>query len=121
MVSTKMYIRIEFNDIQSDNTKKTQQLFFGIPNGMFLSSSNAHAISLHYTDDVVEKSVMFWHVDVDILNKHYGGVMKCLNSLLTYDGVGRVDILPVEGHYDSFIGRFDDLITILKRYVNGVE
>jgi len=86
-----MYIRIEFKDITSDKTKETQQLFFGIPNGMFLSSTNAHPIS----QNEMQEGVVFWHIDVDILHKHYGGVTHCLDSLLQYHGVGRVDILPV--------------------------
>jgi hypothetical protein len=90
-----MYIRIECKDITSDKTKETQQLFFGIPNGMFLSSTNAHPISPNEMQEAVRNSVAFWHIDVDILNKHYGGVTNCLDSLLQYHGVGRVDILPV--------------------------
>jgi hypothetical protein len=87
-----MYIRIEFKDIESDKTKETQQLFFSIPNGMFLSSTNAYPMSLQ---EAVENSVVFWHVDEDVLHKHYGGVTNCLDSLLQYHGVSRVDILPV--------------------------
>ena len=83
-----MYIRIGFKDIESDKTKETQQLFFSIPNGMFLSSTNAHPIS-------PQEAVVFWHVDVDVLHKYYGGVTKCLDSLLQYHGVDHVDILPV--------------------------
>ena len=115
-----MYIRIEFKDITSDKTKETQHIFFGIPNGMFLSSTNAHVISSKEIREAVGNSVVFWHLDVEILNKHYGGVMNCLNSLLQYQGVGRVDILPVEGHYHS-VEKFDDLANILMRYINGVN
>lgn len=116
----KMYIRIEFEDISSAKTKETQELFFSIPNGMFLTSSNAHMLSSKEIRDAVGKSVVFWHLDVDILNKHYGGVMNCLNALVKYSGVSRVDILPIEGHYDTFIGKFDDLFAILMRYMNEV-
>jgi hypothetical protein len=90
-----MYIRIGFKDIESDKTKETQQLFFSIPNGMFLSSTNAHPISPNEMQEAVENSVVFWHVDVDVLHKHYGGVTKCLDSLLQYHGVDHVDILSV--------------------------
>ncbi len=116
----KMYIRIEFEDVESIKTKETQNLFFGSPNGMFLTSSNAHMLSSKEIREVVGKSVVFWHLDVDILNKHYGGVLKCLNGLLQYPGVGRVDVLPIEGHYNSFIGNFDELFTMLMRYIDGV-
>ncbi len=115
-----MYIRIEFENVESDKTKETQELFFGIPNGMFLTSSNAHMLSSKEIRDAVGNSVVFWHLDVDILNKEYKGVMNCLNALLKYPGVKCVDVLPIEGHYDSFIGKFDDLFAILIRYVNGV-
>jgi hypothetical protein len=115
-----MYIRIEFEDVESAKTKETQALFFGIPNGMFLTSTNAHMLSSKEIRDAVGYSVVFWHLDVDILNKHYGGVMDCLNNLVKYSGVSRVDILPVEGHYDTFIEKFDNLFSILMKYINGV-
>jgi hypothetical protein len=111
-----MYIRIEFEDVGSAKTKETQELFFGIPNGMFLTSSNAHMLSSKEIRDAVGHSVVFWHLDVDILNKHYCGVMNCLNGLVKYSGVRRVDILPI----DTFIGKYDDLSAILMRYINGV-
>ena len=116
-----MYIRIEFEKVGSAKTEETQQLFFGSPNGMFLSSSNAHMITSKEIIDYIGYAVVFWHLDVDILNKHYGGVLNCLNSLYKYPGVIRVDVLPIEGHYDTYIGKFDELKNILFNYVNGVE
>ena len=59
--------------------------------------------------------MVFWYLDIDILNKYYYGVMNCLNGLLKYPGVGSVDILPIEGHYNE---NFDELNTILIQYVN---
>lgn len=115
-----MYIRIEFEDVESAKTKETRELFCSSPNGMFLTSSNAHMIYLDKIRETKGYSVMFWHLDVDILNKHYGGVLNCLNGLLTYPGVGRVDILPVEGHFDSFSRNFDELTNILEKYIDGV-
>ena len=115
-----MYIRIEFKDITSDKTKETQQLFFGIPNGMFLSSKNAHAISSNEMREEVGNSVVFWHLDEEILHTHYGGVTNCLHSLLQYHGVGCVDVLPVEEN-DHSVEKFDELMTILMRYINGVN
>ena len=114
-----MYIRIEFKDIENDKTKETQQLFLGSPNGTCLSSLNAHMICPREIRDVVGTvgiSVLFWYLDVHILNKHYGGVIHCLNELLKYTGVGRVDILPIEGQYDN--EKFDDLITMLMKYID---
>lgn len=109
-----MYIRIEFGDIENYKTKETKELFFSSPNGMFLTSLNAHSIC----SSVVGSSVVFWYLDIHILNKHYGGVIYCLNELLKYPGVCRVDILPIEGQYLD--EKFDDLLTILKQYVHEV-
>lgn len=113
-----MYIRIEFEDIESDKTKETQKLFFSIPNGMFLSSLNSHMLSAQKRKGENGISVVFWYLDVNILHKHYGGVMNCLHSLAKYSGVSSVDILPIEDDYDSFIGRFYDLSAILVKYIN---
>ena len=114
-----MYIRIEFEDIENYKTKETLQLFFSVPNGTCLSSLNSHMISSKEIREVVDISVIFWYLDIDILNKYYGGVIYCLNKLLKYQGVRRVDILPIEGQYDS--EKFDDLINTLMRYVHGVK
>ena len=118
MIGCSMYIRIKLKDIESDKTKDTLQLFFSIPNGMFLSSLKAYPISSVEIREVSKNSVVFWYVDVDILNKYYDGVMKCLHELLQYQGVSRVDILPIEG---DFIGKRNELLTILMKYINGVN
>jgi hypothetical protein len=111
-----MYIRIEFNNLESVETRETKELLFGSPSGTFLSSSNAFMINSKEIRETSGRSVVFWYVDVDVLNKHYSGVMSCLNSLLTYDGVCRVDVLPIEGPCDV-----DTLPTILmQKYINGV-
>jgi hypothetical protein len=118
MLDCSMYIRIEFENIENYSTKKTRQLFFSCPNGLFLTSSNAHLIYSNEIREVGKDSVVFWYVDVEILHKYYGGVMKCLDELREYQGVRRVDILPVKG---NFIGKRDELLTILMQYVNGVH
>ena len=64
-----MYIRIEFKDIESDKTIETQELFFGDPNGMFLTSSKAQMVSPKEIREIVGCSVVFWYLDIDILNK----------------------------------------------------
>jgi hypothetical protein len=115
-----MYIRIEFENIGSAETTNTQEILFGSPNGMFLTSSNAFMISSKEIWDAVGNSVAFWYVDVDILNKHYYGVMNCLNELVKYPGVSRVDVLPVEGHYSSFVGSLDGVCAVLMKYIHGV-
>ena len=113
-----MYIRIKFEDIENNKTKKTQELFLSSPNGMFLTSSHAHTICSKEIREAVGISVVFWYLDINILNKHYGGVLYCLNELCKYSGVGRVDILPIEGHYSD--ENFDNLNTILLQYIDGV-
>ena len=113
-----MYIRIEFEDIESYNTKKTRQLFFSCPNGMFLTSSKSYLISSNEIREAGKESVVFWYLDTDILQKYYGGVKKCLDELREYQGVRRVDILPVKG---NFIEKHDELLTILMQFINGVN
>ena len=112
-----MYIRIEFENIENYSTKKTRQLFFSCPNGMFLTSSNSYLISSNEIREAGKDSVVFWYLDIEILHKYYGGVKKCLDELREYQGVRRVDILPVEG---NFIGKRDEMLTILMKYINGV-
>jgi hypothetical protein len=113
-----MYIRIKFEDIESDKTKETQELLFCSPNGTFLTSSKAHMVTSKEIQEIVGYSVVFWYLDINILNKHYYGVMDCLNGLLKYPGVGSVDILPIEGHHNN--EKFDELNTIIIQYVHGV-
>ena len=85
---------------------------------IFLSSFHAHNICSKEIRDAVGISVLFWYLDINILNKHYGGVIYCLNELYRYIGVGRVDILPIEGQYSD--EKFDNLNTLLLQYINGV-
>ena len=115
-----MYIRIEFTDVESDKTTETQELLFSTPNGMFLSSSRAQMISSKEIRERVGTSVVFWYLDVNTLNRHYGGAMNCLNELLTYPGVYRVDILPIEGVQHCNL-KYDDLNKVLMNYLYGVK
>ena len=110
-----MYIRIEFEDTENHETIKTRHLFFSCPNGMFLTSSKSYLISSNEIREVGKNAVVFWYLDVEILQKYYGGVTKCLDELREYQGVRRVDILPVEG---NFIGKHAELMTILMKYIN---
>lgn len=114
-----MFIRIQLEDIESDKTKETFEFFCGNPNGpngLFLSSLHAHMVSYKKTK-IQNVIAIFWYVDVNILTEHYGGAIKCRNELLAYPGVGRVDILPIVGGYDTNDDKSDDLNTILMRYV----
>jgi hypothetical protein len=110
-----MYIRIEFKDIESDKTTETQRVFFSCPNGMFLSSYNSQMIFSRNLKDEVDSSVVFWYLDEDILNKCYSGAIHCLNKLLLYPGVKKVDIVPIEGSYNSDI-KYDDLQKLMDSY-----
>ena len=63
-----MYIRIKFEDIESDKTKETQELLFSSPNGTFLTSSKAHMVTSKEIQEIVGYSVVFWYLDINILN-----------------------------------------------------
>lgn len=115
-----MYIRIEFKDVESEKTKETQELFFGSPNGMFLTSKNAQMIYPQKLREIVGYSVVFWYLDVNILNIYYNGAIHCLNGLQQYPGVKCVDILPIEG-YQHCNHKYDDLIIVLMNYLYGVN
>ncbi len=115
-----MYIRIEFENIESDETKETKCKLFSIPNGTCLTSTNSCRIYSKEIGDIDRGSVAFWYLDVDILNKHYFGVMSNLNTLAKYPGVSRVDILPIEGHYTSFVGGYEGVCNTIIKYINGV-
>ena len=54
---------------------------------MFLTSLHAQMISSKEIREIVGVSVVFWYLDIEILNIHYSGVMNCLNQLLQYPGV----------------------------------
>jgi hypothetical protein len=61
-----------------------------------------------------------------VLNKHYGGVIKCLNELMNekyYPGVYRVDILPIEGIIPDAcsIEKHDELKSNLLLYLNNIN
>lgn len=71
--------------------------------------------------DQVGYSVVFWHVDFDILNKHYNGVLHCLNELAAYPGVSRVDVLPIEGDYTHSPEGHAELTALLLKYVDVLD
>lgn len=113
-----MYIRIEFNNIDCTETRETIQEFCSAPNGLCLTSSNSHFI---YVDEAFEdccESVLFWYLDIDIVNKHYGGIMVALNSLLAHQGVRRVDVLPIEGPYCENSHNFTEKFS---QFIDGVD
>jgi hypothetical protein len=116
-----MYIRITFEDLTSEKTKETQELFTSSPNGMCLCSSNAHAICSKEMQNIGGLSVLFWHLDIDILNKYYGGALNSLKHLTEYPGVSSVEILPIEGGFPSSIEQYDDLLNTLTKYIRDLK
>jgi len=83
---------------------------------MFLSSLNSHIISSKELRELFSNTVVFWYLDDNILNEHYGGCINCMKDLTKYPGVKCVNILPFEENYYNFIGNFDGLATILMSY-----
>lgn len=108
-----MYICIKFENLESEGTQATRQLLYGVPNGTCLSSSNSQVISTR-----LNKSVGVWYLDIDVLNKHYGGVLNCLKTLSKYAGVVSVDVLPFEEALTS--ENIDDMREKLADYVEGM-
>lgn len=113
-----MYLRIQFTD--SDIGQGVLQDFCGIPNGLCLSSSHAHAIISKEMRDIVGYSMVFWYLDVEVLNQRRGGVLACLQEIQSYPGVSRVDVLPLEGKYDDYMGKWEELDQLLMKYLHGV-
>ena len=111
-----MYIRIEFEKIGSSQTMET---FYGSPSGTCLTSTHAICVSSKKIRDLVDISVGFWYLDVDILNKHYFGVINSLNDLLRYPGVKSVDVLPIEGVSPCMLTneQYDELTDNLLQYI----
>lgn len=110
-----MIIRIVFENINSAETIETMQELTGSPSGTCLSSSNSimmqYAKNCQYMND-------FWYLDVNILNKYYGGVRACLNSLSTYSGVKSVDVVPVDYTREYILANLDAVRSELLHYVD---
>jgi len=115
-----MYIRIEFDHLESKETQATIFLFFGSPNGTFLCSRGAHPVSVKAIHDASGGSVAMWYVDKEVIEKYYGGVECALTGLRSYKGVKRVDVVPYKESPSHFIDRFEELDMILLKYVDGV-
>jgi hypothetical protein len=112
-----MYIRIEFENLDSIETRKTKQKFGTAPNGLCLTSTNSHFI---YVDEALKPrcKAIFWYLDIAIVNKYYGGIMVALNSLLEHQGVRRVDVLPIEGPYCENSHNFTEKFA---QFIDGVD
>ncbi len=91
-----MYIRIEFEDLTNAKTEETMEELYGIPSGTCLTSKNSLSIRPKIVRQTKDLSVGFWYLDIDILNRHYYGVLSALSHIKSYYGVKSVDILPIE-------------------------
>lgn len=102
---SKMYICIMFENIASEQTKATMTRLLGIPNDTCLTSANAHRVSSLDIDTYVRKaeshgvSLAFWHLDIAVLDKHFGGAVAAIIALRGIPGIASVEIMPVEGPY----------------------
>lgn len=110
-----MIIRIVFENINSAETIETMQILTGSPSGTCLSSSNS--IMLQYVKDY-QFMRDFWYLDVNVLNKHYGGVRACLNSLSTFSGVKSVDVVPLDYTHEYILANLDAVRSELLHYVD---
>lgn len=75
-----MYVRLEFSNDAS------REFLTGIPNGTCLTSTNA--VRLYQSETLI-----FWYLDENVLNKHYGGVEDCL-GLRHLEGVKSFTVIP---------------------------
>jgi hypothetical protein len=112
-----MIIRIVFEDIGSKATEETQFSFYGSPSGTCLTSTNAFNISSEEIKDKVGKTIGFWHLDINTLNKHYYGVRHSLNSLASYPGVKSVDVLSIQEEFTSSLTK-EQYDTLAKKLLN---
>ncbi len=90
-----MYIRVEFEDLTNDKTNATMQQLYGSPSGTCLCSMNSINMTSKKVRDAKNLSVGFWYLDVNILNKHYFGVLSALSHIKSYYGVKSVDVIPI--------------------------
>lgn len=91
-----MYIRIEFENLESKETDETMQTFLGSPSGTCLSSSNSFMILPQQLREKRPSPIVFWYLDINILNQYYTGVLNALSHLKSYKGVKSIDILDVK-------------------------
>ncbi len=103
---SKMYIRIVFEDIASEQTKATMEYLLGSSNDTCLTSKNAHQISSYkmgpYKSKLANRvSMVFWHLDIAVLDKHFGGAINAILALRSHPGVASVEIMPIEGPYTT--------------------
>ena len=88
-----MYVFVTFENLENEETKNTLLHLHGSPNGTFLSYP---CLSRIMYDRFGQKYGMWW-VDINILNRFYGGILNAFNMIIkNFPGVERIDILPFE-------------------------
>lgn len=86
-----MYIRIDFENLESEETGDTLMLLTGSPSGTCLSSTNAFQVCRTY-----DGRSYYWYLDDDVISKHYHGVASgVFDHLGSYPGVKSVNLLLV--------------------------
>ena len=89
--------------------------FTSSPNGTILNVMNTRSLMSKEIMNKSKNSVLFFYVDVDVLNKYYGGALEAVFGLKKYAGVKSVRILPLEGRIDY--DKYDELLSTLLTYV----
>ncbi len=111
-----MFVRIEFEDI---NSSETMQQLYGSPSGTCLSSSNSLCIVPKYVREIKGLQVGFWYLDINIINKHYFGILSALSHIKSFDGVKSVDILPINFDCPTSEEDFSKIDKELIKYMNS--
>lgn len=98
-----MLIRIEFEDLETSETRNTMSILYGSPTGGYcLDSKNSRNVTPKSIRDTCGFSVSYWYVDVDVLNKYYGGVLSALNNIKKMSGVSSVMVIPYNDKWSSY-------------------
>lgn len=108
-----MYIRIVFDRLKYDEWA----YLLGSPNGTVLCSANA----LRVLPEIIPSScVYFWYLDINIINKFWGGVIKALSELNIVPGVISIDILPINYEAPSSLAntQLQNLQSELNKFIN---
>jgi hypothetical protein len=116
-----MYIRIEFKNIDTEETRNTMELLYGSPNGTCLCSRHSLTIMPKEVREKKGLSVGFWYLDADVLNTYYGGCINALYHLRKYPGVASVNILPIKMKRPTSDDDYDLIESYLVKYMNSAN
>ena len=116
-----MFIRIEYENCDSELTRNTVKIFYSAQNGTCLSSKRAYCMMPEQLRNIKNPPVSFLYVDIDVLNKQFNGVLQALGEIQKYPGVKRVDILPILRDGDGIDEyAYYELLSCLEQYIKGV-